>query len=205
MTPSQLTTLRAACLADSSAAAFFIFPGNAAGLRTYLNGPAGVNAWRTDAPTDAIFDAIDSTKFTPTATITGTEVEPMLSRKRGWIDEVDLKLMVLQNMMLARTTINAARPNIRGSLRDVVTQLPTGALDGNGKPALMSAGGANGANVFAACVRPATRAEVFLAAASQASDTTGTTTARVLTFEGDVQEQEAAALIYRDNGTIWSA
>lgn len=56
MTPSQITTLRAACFADPTAAAFFVFPGDANGLYAYLNGtasPAFV-IWRTSVPQDEI-------------------------------------------------------------------------------------------------------------------------------------------------------
>lgn len=207
MTPDQLTALRAACLADQTAPGFFANGGNALGLQAYLNATTAITAWRTDAPVDAILDAVEWAKFTPTVTISGAEAEPLLSRKRGWIDEVNAKQMVLQNLtgIGARQTINAARPNIRGGLRDCLIQLPTGALDGNGKPALTSAGGASGVNVLNACIRFAKRAELLLAAPSQASDTTGTVTARVLTFEGEVSEIEAIRLIYKDNGEIWTA
>lgn len=213
MTPAQLTALRAACFADPTAAAFFVAPGNASGLRSYLNGASASNAWRTDAPVDAILDAIEWAKFTPTVTVSGAESEPMLSRKRAWIDEVNVKQMALQNLtgLGVRPTINAARPNIRGGLRDCLVQLPTGALDANQKPALTSAGGANGSAVLAACVRLGTRAEIMLAAPASASDTTpqgggaNSTTARVLTFEGEVSEQEATALMFKDNGDLWTA
>ena len=205
MTPAQITTLRAACFADPGAAAFFVAPGNADGLKAYLNSASTAEVWRTDAPVDAILDAIDSTRYTPTATIAGNETEPSLSRKRGWMDEVNVKMMVLQNLLLARDTINAARQNVRASLRDAVIALPTGALDANGKAALVSAAGAGGINVLNACVRTATRAELMLAAPSQASDTTGPKTARVATFQGDVDDIVARTLIYKDDGSIWTA
>lgn len=213
MTPEQITALRAACFADPAAAAFFAAPGNADGLMAYLNGPGNANVWRTEAPVDAILDAIEWAKYTPTVTIAGTESEPLLSRKRGWIDEVNVKQMALQNLtgLGVRPSINAARPNIRGGLRDCVVQLPTGAMDGNGKPALSSAGGANGSNVLAQCVRVGKRAELMLAAQAQASDTTpagggaNSTTARVMTFEGDVTETESRQLIFKDNGDLWTA
>ena len=198
LTPAQLTTLKAAILAETDPE--FV------GYRT--NGQTGLMAewlsrdsspavmvWRTDASTIDILDAIDSTKFTPSATITGTEVEPLLSRKRGWIDEVNIKQMVIQNMLAFRATINAAKPSVRASLRDAVIQLPTGALDGNGKPGLTSAGGVSGANVLAACVRVGNRLEVLLAAQSQASDTTGSTTARVMTFEGSISGDDIVRVL----------
>lgn len=189
LTTAQLQTLKTAINAETDPQFVTYRTNGQTGLMAdWFNAEASpaFSVWRTDARTVDIFDAIDSTKFTPSATITGTEVEPLLSRKRGWIDEVNIKQMVLQNLLAFRETINAAKPNVRGSLRDAVIQLPTGALDGNGKPGLSTAGGANGASVLAVCVRNANRLEKLFAAASQGSDTTGTTTARVMTVEGQI-------------------
>lgn len=196
MTPAQLTALRVACFADPSAFAFFAGQGNAAGLRAYLNGASGSNAWRTDAPVNAILDAINWGTYTPSDAI--ASADPTLTQQVGRLLAIQTKQMNLQLMVQGRDVLNCSRPNVRGGLRDAVIQVPSGAGG-----AATSPGGANGATVLAQCVRPATRAEVMLAAQSQASDTTGTTTARVLTFEGDVQDVEAATLIYHDDGTIW--
>lgn len=195
LTTAQLTALRTAINGSPTWSAFPQDSDGYAGLAQALNQPANpaFTVWRTDAPTADINDAIDSTKFTATATISGSESEPLLSRKRGWIDEVNVKQMALQNLIAFREKINAAKPNIRASLRDCVTQLPTGALDANGKPALTSAGGASGVNVLNACTRNATEAEKILATASQGSDTTGTVTARVMGFEGFLSAQEVEA------------
>lgn len=198
MTPAQLPALRVACFADPTAAAFFAAPGNAAGLRAYLNAASGSNAWRTDAPIVGILDAITWANYTPSDAIAASD--PTLTQQIGRLLTIQTKQMNLQLMLQGRETLNCARPNVRGGLRDAVIQIPSGASGANTSP-----GGANGSTVLAQCVRAATRAEVMLAAQSQASDTTGTTTARVLTFEGDVSEVEAATLIYRDDGTIWTA
>lgn len=204
MTPAQLTSLRTACFNDPTAFAFFSGPGDAAGLRAYLNGASGTNVWKTDASVDAILDAIDFSKYTPSATIAGAESEPLLTRKVGWVLEAQIKQMNLQIMLQGRTTIDASKPNVRNGLRDAVIQLPTGVLDVNGKPGLTTSGGASGATVLGNCVRSGTRAELMLAAASQGSDTIGGVTARVATFQGQVTEQESAALIYKDDGSIWA-
>ena len=84
-------------------------------------------------------------------------------------------------MTQGRDTINTARVTIRGSLRDAVIAIPSGAAGAN-----VTAGGASGVNVLTPCTRPATRAEKLLATASQPSDTTGTVTARVMGYEGDI-------------------
>lgn len=196
MTPAQITALRTACFAAPTAFAFFAGQGDAAGLRSYLNAASGSSAWRTDAPIVGILDAITWANYTPTDAIAASD--PTLTQQVGRLLTIQTKQMNLQLMLQGRETLNCARPNVRGGLRDAVIQLPSGTNGANTSP-----GGASGATVLAQCVRPATRAEVMLAANSQASDTTGTTTARVLTFEGDVSEVEAVTLIYRDDGTTW--
>lgn len=139
--------------------------------------------WQTAVPTDVVMDQIDGTKYSPTATISGSEVEPSLSRKRGWIDEVNVKQMLMQNLLAFRSTFNASLPNNRAGLRDAVIQLPTGALDGNGKPGLTSAGGASGVNVLTVCLRDAREIERVLSTGPQ---TTGTVTGDVMGFEGNI-------------------
>lgn len=198
MTPAQLSALRAACFLDANAAAFFVAPGNAAGLRAYLNGASGTNVWRTDAPIDGINDGIDYGKYTPSDAV--PSADPALSIDISRMLRIQTKQMNLQNMLIGRATLNCSRPNVRGGLRDAVIGVPAGTAG-----ALTAPGGASGANVLAACVRSGTRAEVMLAAAAQASDTTGGTTARVMTFEGEVTDLDAATLIYKDDGSIWTA
>lgn len=198
MTPEQLVALRAACFADQSAAAFFASGGDANGLRSYLNTVTATSAWRTDAPVDVILDAITFVNYTPNDAIAAGDTDPTLSRKIGWLLTVQTKQMNLQLMLQGRQTVNAAKPNVRGGLRDAVIQLPTGAGGANTSP-----GGANGSTVLNACVRPAKRVEVMLAKPASGSDTTGTVTARVMTFEGDVSEIESIRLIYKDTGEIW--
>ena len=198
MTPAQLTALRQAIDANPTWAAI---PNNSDGnyaLAALLNAPAvpAFNVWRTEAPVNAILDAINWGTYTPSDAI--ASADPTLTQQVGRLLAIQTKQMNLQLMVQGRDVLNCSRPNVRGGLRDAVIQVPSGAGG-----AATSPGGANGATVLAQCVRPATRAEVMLAAQSQASDTTGTTTARVLTFEGDVQDVEAATLIYHDDGTIW--
>lgn len=201
MTPAQLTALRAACFADPTAFAFFTAPGNAAGLCAYLNGASGSNAWQTDVLVTDILDSINWSLYTPATRVLAADTDPVLSRKIGWLLTTQTAQMNLQTVLQGRERVNAALPNVRGMLRDATIQVS----DGNG--GMTAPGGANGATVLARCVRSATRAEVMLAAApivsGANSDTTGATTARVLTFEGDVQDVEAATLIYRDDGTTW--
>lgn len=199
MTETQLTALRAACFADPAASAFFAGDGNAAGLRAYLNTSGGAVAWRTDTPVTDIIDAITWSSYTPNDAVAGADTDPVLSRKMGWLLTIQTKQMNLQLMLQGRDRLNCAPPNVRAGLRDAVTQVPSGASGANTSP-----GGASGATVLNKCTRPATRAEAILAASSQASDTTGGVTARVLILEGEVSEVESVRLIYKADGSIWT-
>jgi hypothetical protein len=200
MTPTQITALRAICLATPAAAAFFVADG-ASGLRAYLNGESGANVWRTDVPTVEILDAVDQSRYTPNDQVLQTNAATdSLLRLNARALYAQTKLMVLQNFVLSRQHLDCRPVTVRSSLRDAVIQVPTGA-DG----AAMQPGGASGVNVLNKCVRPGTRAEVMLAAAAQGSDTTGGVTARAMTFEGEVTDHDAAVLIFRDDGSIWTA
>jgi hypothetical protein len=191
MTPSQLATLAAHIRASTDPAVVTaLASGQDNVLATLYNLPAvGVQAWNKAAPVDSILDAIDTTKYTPTATITGSEVEPLLTRKRGWLDEINVKLMVLQTMLVGRAVVDATRATVRASLRDSVIQIPSGALDGNGKPGLTAAAGVSGVNVLQACQRAATVAEDAL---KSGIATTGSTTGVLLTFDGQVSSTDIA-------------
>lgn len=181
MTPAQLTALRQAIDANPT---WVAIPNNSDGnytLAALLNAPAvpAFNVWRTEAPVNAILDAINWGTYTPSDAI--ASADPTLTQQVGRLLAIQTKQMNLQLMVQGRDVLNCARPNMRGGLRDAVIQVPSGA---NG--AATSPGGANGATVLAQCIRNATEAEKILATASQASDTTGATTARVMGFEGNV-------------------
>ena len=171
MTPSQLTVLRQAIDANPTWAAI---PNNSDGnyaLAALLNATASpaFSVWRTDAPVNAILDAINWGTYTPSDAI--ASADPTLTQQVGRLLTIQTKQMNLQLMVQGRDVINCSRPNVRGGLRDAVIQVPSGAGG-----AATSPGGANGATVLAQCIRNATEAEKILATASQASDTTPTQT-----------------------------
>lgn len=189
LTLAQKTVLKAAIAGNPTWAAFSNDSDGNFNLAQVLNQTAvpAFKVWATAVATDRLLDQVDGTKYTPAAIITGTEVEPLLSRKRGWLDEINVKLMMLQTLIGFRPSFNAALALNRGNLRDAVTQIPSGALDGNGKPGLTSAGGTSGANVLNVCLRDATEGEKILTTGSQ---TTGTVTADVMGFEGSLPPQD---------------
>ncbi len=177
LTLTQLQTIRDDIIANPDLAAV---PNSVDGeyeiARLYNLPPAvAMSVWRTDASVTDIYDAIDFSKYTPTDApeITG------IYTARAWA--INIKQMNLQTMLQGRDKINAAKVTIRASLRDAVVGVPSGAAGVNTSP-----GGASGATVLSACVRQATRIEKLLATASQGSDTTGSTTARVMGFEGQI-------------------
>lgn len=196
MTPAEISTLRPLVFADPGCQAFLTNGGDANGLTAYLNGASGTNGWRSDAPVNSILDAINWAGYTPTDTIGSGDTDPLLSVKIGRLLTVQTKQMNLQLMLQGRDRLDCRRPQVRGGLRDAVTQVPTGTGGANSAP-----GGASGATVLNQCVRPLTRAELFLAAAANASDTTGGINARVPTFEGEVFTPEIVGLMFNDNGT----
>lgn len=153
--------------------------------RLYNLPPAvAMSVWRTDTPVQAIFNAITWANYTPNDAADGTQIY----QNRCYL--LSIKQMNLQTM-LANSPINTANPLTRGGVRDAVVSLPAGTAG-----AMISAGGASGVTVLNACLRNANRIEKLLATASQASDTTGTVTARVMGFEGrlnhnDIEEAKA--------------
>ena len=190
MTPEQHAALKAAINANPTWVAFPQTTDGYAALAQALNAPAtpAFTVWRTEAPISAILDAINFALYTPNDVVGGSDTDPVLSRKIGWLLTAQTKQMNLQLMLQGRDRFNAAPPNARGGLRDAVIQLPTGAGGANTSP-----GGASGVTVLTACTRNATAAEKILATASQGSDTTGGVTARVLGFEGVLSGQDVEA------------
>ena len=167
------------------------------GLANYLNGASGENGWRTDARVNAILDAINWAAYTPTDNPQNSDTDlAALSIKTARLLTAQTKQINLQLMLQGRDTLDCSRPNVRGGLRDCVIKVPTGASGAETAP-----GGASGANVLAQCVRPITRAESMAAASSQASDTTGTVTARVLTVQGLLDGNDTSYILFNPNGT----
>lgn len=193
LTVPQQQALKAAITANPTWAAYPTTGDGPTDLAAVLNTTAApaFPVWRTDCRAASILDAITWASYTPNDRVGTAETDPLLTRKMGWLLEIQVKQMNLQIMTQGRDTLNMSLPNVRGGLRDAVIQVPSGASG-----AFTSPGGASGVTVLTACVRNATEAEKILATASQGSDTTGTVTARVLGWEGrlsaaDVEQARA--------------
>lgn len=178
MTPAQNAAIKADIAANSD---LNIFPNNSDGsyaIAELYNLPAvpAFNVWRTDAPVQAIYDAINWSLYTP---VDAPEASGLYAARAL---AIQTKQMNLQNMLIGRDTLNCSKLNVRAGLRDAVIAVPAGA---NGVS--VSPGGASGATVLANCIRPATRLEKLLSVGSAA---TGSTTANLLGFEGIVSYRD---------------
>lgn len=184
---TQLQAIKTAINANPTWAAF---PQDGDGpyeLSLLLNATASpaVSVWRTDCKVADIYNAITWASYTPTDVVSSGDSGDTLHRKNGWLLSIQVKQMNLQIMTQARETVNAALPNIRSGLRDATIQVPSGSGGANTSP-----GGGSGANVLNTCVRNATEVEKILLTASQASDTTGSVTARVMGWEGFISADQ---------------
>jgi hypothetical protein len=128
--------------------------------------------WNTKAPVDDIFDAINWSIYTPVDT-------PDNSTTYGnRVLNIQTKQMNLQNMLIGKTEVNAAKANMRAGLRDAVILIPAGV---NG--AMVNPGGVSGTNVLSACTRDARLIEKIL---TTGPATTGAVTADVMGYEGAI-------------------
>lgn len=181
LSTAQLQALKSAIAADQELSVIPNTSDGAFEVARLLNLPASptVNAWRTDAPVQAIVDQVDWSRYTPSDAIDGTATQT------NRLLSIQTKQMNLQLMLQGRQTLDASRGNIRAGVRDAVTSVPSGA---NG--ALVNPGGPNATAVLNTMLRTATRAEGILASGDA---TTGAVTAKVLTFEGQLSYQDIEA------------
>ncbi len=179
LTTAQLTTLKADILASGDMNTQPMTSAGANAIAALYNVPSTQDIWRTEAPVNAIYDAISWASFTPSDTVdaTATYTNRLLM--------IQTKQMNLQSMTQGRTTVDASKANLRAGLRDAVTGLPAGASG-----ASINAGGAGGVTVLNTLVRKATRFEKVFAITSA---TTGAVTANLLVIEGNVSSDDVQA------------
>lgn len=138
--------------------------------------------WNTETSATDIVNAVTWDKYTPTDTVpTDTQLNVEIWKARAQAAQIKRdNLWALTDV--TNGFINAAKPNIRSALRDAVIALPTGAGG-----ASTTSGGASGVNVLTACTRKARLIEKVL---TTGAATTGTVTADVMGFVGEIQRQE---------------
>lgn len=187
LTLAQKQTLKAAIDGNPTWAAYPQNSDGYADLAAVLNQTASpaFTVWRTDAPVANIIDAVTWANYTPNDAVGGSDTDPLLSRKIGWLLTAQTKQMNLQLMLQGRDTLNASKATLRAGLRDAVILVPTGVGGANTAP-----GGASGVNVLTACIRSATEGEKIL---SGALEQTGTVSANVLGFEGNLSGADVQA------------
>ena len=141
-----------------------------------------LKVWETKVQPNDIINAIDWSKYTPnTATPTDTDLNVNIWRARleaSWLKRDNLWAL----LDVTNGTIDASKPLIRAGLRDAVISVPTGT---NG--ATVHPGGASGVDVLTVCTRDALLIEKIL---TTGPTTTGTVTADIMGFIGEINGQE---------------
>ena len=185
MTPAQLAALKSAILADPILAAKPMTSGGAGEIAEAYKAISSVDVWRSSTPVSDIYDAIDTTKYTPAdqPSITNTAQEAALWLNRSQL--ILIKQAVLQYLLQGKETLNTAKAMIRANLRDAVITIPAGTGG-----AAISAGGVGGATVLNACKRKANRFEALFATTDSP---TGPVTAKLLVLEGEVSSDDIQA------------
>jgi len=138
--------------------------------------------WNTETQATDIVNAVTWDKYTPTDAVpTDTQLNVEIWRARSQAAQIKRdNLWALTDV--TNGFINAAKANIRAALRDAVIALPTGSGG-----ASTTSGGASGVNVLTACTRKARLIEKVL---TTGAATTGTVTADVMGYVGEIQRQD---------------
>lgn len=176
MTPAQIAAVAADILANGDLNSHPRTYAGAQAITALYNTATATDVWRTEAPVQGIYDAINWSAYTP------NDAPDNTATYTNRVLNIQTKQMNLQNILQGRSTVDASKANLRAGLRDAVIALPAGAGGAN-----VSAGGAGGATVLAACIRKATRIEKLFATQTA---TTGAVTANLLTFEGAITSDD---------------
>lgn len=182
----QLQALKAAINAETDPAFVgYRTNGQVPLMRDWLNGAHPTEkAWNKAASWGPIFAAIDGSLYTPrpaqvNAATDATATKMLLVNL--------LKLTMQQNYLLAMQTVDAVNPDVRAALIDQVTDTYT--LNGTNRT---HPGGLGGADIAPFLARAATRAEVVFGGATSV---TGGVTARTLTREGPLTDEDISAAL----------
>lgn len=184
LTPQQLPALKAAILAETDTTFVGYRNSGATGAMAdwYNEAHATTKGWNQAADWAEVFNAIDAAKYTPTAANI-----PADTAGTNRMLAILLKLQVQQNLLLALPTVDARDAGTVDAILDSVVQVPSGAAG-----ALTAPGGANGVNVANKLVRPALKGEAIYGGQDV---TKGTVTAKVLTYEGKITNEDVVAAI----------
>jgi len=140
--------------------------------------------WNTETESTDIANAVLWDRYTPSNTnypVPATDPDISIWRARLQLSQTKRdNLWALLDV--TNGFLNASKANIRAALQDAVIAIPTG-VGG----ASVSAGGSNGVNVLTACTRKARLIEKVL---TTGAATTGTVTADVMGYVGEIQRQD---------------
>ena len=176
LTPSQLTTLRSAIIADVNLAAARAARSTQA-IADYLNQLSTTQVWRTSVETKVLFDQITWANMTPNDPPDGS---------LGWQCRAlacQGKQFNLQLIFGSRDTIDPSKTNVRAGLQDALTNVPSGTGG-----AVVSAGWVN---VRTAMQRTATNFENIFATPGSPSS---------LVVEGVIDEFTIRQLAWANDG-----
>lgn len=153
-------------------------------IRDLLNQIASpaFKVWNPGTPVTFILDAVDFSKYTPNDAVpTDTQLNAEVWKARAQAATIkrDNLWAILD---VNNGFVNASKVNVRAGLRDAVIAVPTGAGGAATAP-----GGSNGVNVLNACVRDAKVIEKVLSTGDQ---TTGTVTAAIMGYVGDITKED---------------
>lgn len=185
LTPTQASTLHAAIFAETDPAFVELRnAGSTGAIAEWYSATANPDflVWRTDAQVSDIINAISLDKYTPNDAPDNTAT---------WTNRAlaaQTKQLNLQLLLQGKNAIDASKATVRAGLRDAVISVPTGAAGANTSP-----GGTSGVNVLTACTRKANRIEKLF---SSGSETTGTVTASLLTYEGGIGNDAIVQAFY---------
>jgi hypothetical protein len=173
LTPSQLSLVKAAILADPTLANLPSDGDSLGTIATALNAPSSpaFYVWKSSVQTQDVFDAIIWANFTPQDTPDGTTLWTNRSL------QCQGKQFNVQTMLVGRDSINPSKTNIRAGLQDALTAIPSGASGAN------KSGGWASVNLI--LYRTASRVEQVLATG------TGTTVSpALLGYEGTISSND---------------
>ena len=175
MTPAQLTTLKAAILAETTPAFVTLRQANdEQGMANFYNAASSFVVWRPITPTANILDAITWASLTPADAADGTAT--FTNRALA----CQAKQLNLQILLQGRDSLATGLASVRQGLTDALLNVPAGTAG-----ALLDAGWLGAGKVKAAISRFATRCEQLFVTGTGSAGTPGT-----LTFEGSVSAQD---------------
>ena len=153
-------------------------------IRDLLNANASpaFKVWNPETSVTSILDAVDFSKYTPNDAIpTDTQLNNEVWRSRAQASQIKRdNLWVILDVN--NGSVNASKVNVRSGLRDAVIAVPTGAGGAATAP-----GGASGVAVLTACTRDAKVIEKVL---TTGPATTGTVTADIMGYVGDITKED---------------